>query len=198
MKNEHDGLSSDDGLSSVDVVAGDKIASCSTRARRASSKRKRVKRPIGDAAKEPKKRKTMGKKDSKTYTADTILEDYDAESEYGVALRAMSPADLKLAVEKLNKSAAKGIKGTVKEKLLTSKYANTCVEKLKSHLVAQRVAQNDMFRKAAPAKFVHLGNAAAVSVGYWVEVNGDRSPGWNSEGGIAMVIASSQICAEVK
>jgi hypothetical protein len=31
-----------------------------------------------------------------------------------------------------------------------------------------------------------------VSVGDWVEVDGDRSPGWNSEGGIAVVIASSQ------
>ena len=182
-ENELDGLSSDDGLSSVNV---------------ASSKRKRVKRGSGDASKEPKKRKTLGKMEPKTYTTDTILEDYAPESEYGMALREMSPAELKQAVEKLNKSAAKGIKGTVKEKLLTSKYANTCVEKLKAHLVAQRVAQNDMFRKAAPAKKIPLGNAAAVSVGDWVEVDGDRSPGWNSEGGIAMVIASSQICAEVK
>jgi hypothetical protein len=193
--NEHDGLSSDNGVSLDDVVGGEKITSRSKRVRRTSkvqsnespSKRKRVKRLHGDAEKEPKKRKTLKKKESKTYNAETILEAYNAESEYGVALRAMPPAELKMAVDKLNKSAAKGIKGTVKEKLLTSKIAITCVEKLNSHLVAQRVSENDMFRKAALAKFVRLGDSAAVSVDDWVEVDGDRSPGWNSEGGIAMV-----------
>ena len=61
-----------------------------------------------------------------------------------------------------------------------------------------RVADKDMFRKAAPVNSARMAGASAVSVGDWVEVDGDRSPGLNSEGGIAMVIASSNNCVEVK
>ncbi len=86
----------------------------------------------------------------------------------------------------------------MKAKVIATKYANICVDKLKEHLVSQRVAENDMFRKAAPVNSSRHVGAAAVSVGDWVEVDGDRSPGWNSEGGIAMVIASSINHADVK
>ena len=54
-ENELDGLSSDDGLSSVNV---------------ACSKRKRVKRASGDVSKEPKKRKTLGNKEKENICAD--------------------------------------------------------------------------------------------------------------------------------
>ena len=136
--------------------------------------------------------------DLKTYTQETVMVEFDGNSEYGVALRAMTDVELKAAVDKLNKSATNGIKGAVKAKVIASKYANICVEKLKEHLVSQRVAANDMFRKAAPVNSSRHVGASAVSVGDWVEVDGDRSPGWNSEGGIAMVIASSIIHADVK
>ena len=156
-----------------------------------------MKRVDGDAATVSKKRKTLKKMDSKTYTTETVMVEFDAESEYGVALRAMPDAELKLAVDKLNKSATNGIKGAVKAKLISSKYANICVDKLKEHLVSMRVADKDMFRKAAPVNSARMVGASAVSVGDFVEVDGDRSPGWNSEGGIAMVVASSNNCAEV-
>ena len=61
-----------------------------------------------------------------------------------------------------------------------------------------RVEDKDMFRKAAPVNSARMVGASAVSVGDWVEVDGDRSPGWNSEGGIAMVIATANSCADVK
>ncbi len=61
-----------------------------------------------------------------------------------------------------------------------------------------RVAEKDMFRKAAPVNSARLVSAAAVGVGDWVQVDADRSPDWNSEGGIAMVIASSENKADVK
>jgi hypothetical protein len=55
-----------------------------------------------------------------------------------------------------------------------------------------------MFKKAAPLNSARMVAASAVSVGNWVEVDADRSPGWNSEGGIAMVTASLNNVAEVK
>ncbi len=104
----------------------------------------------GVAVNAKKKRKVVKKMDAKTCTIESVMEEFDAESKYGVALRAMPEAELKLAVDKLNKSANKGIKGTVKAKAISSKYANICSEKSKDHLVSMRVDEKDMFRKAAP------------------------------------------------
>ncbi len=73
-----------------------------------------------------------------------------------------------------------------------------CKVKLKEHLVALRVDENDMFKKAAPVNSARMVAASAVSVGDWVEVDADRSPWWNSEGGIAMVTASLNNVSEVK
>jgi hypothetical protein len=84
----------------------------------------------------------------------------------------------------------------MKAKVMSSKYSALCMTKLKEHLVAMCVAEKDMFRK--PVNSARLVSAAAVGVGDWVQVDADRSPGWNSEVGIAMVIASSENKAEVK
>ncbi len=86
----------------------------------------------------------------------------------------------------------------MKAKVIASKYADICRDKLKENLLSQCVAEKDMFRKAAPVNSSHNVGASTVFVGDWVEVDGDRSPGWNSEGGIAMVIASSINHADVK
>jgi hypothetical protein len=149
----------------------------------------------------PKKRlrQPRGKKKKMdTYTMDSVMDEFDAESEFGKALCDMPDADRIVAVAKLNKDATDGIKGAVKAKVLASKYSTICIEKLKDHLAAMRVAENDMFRKSAPVHSARTMHASAVSVGDWVEVDADRSPGWNSEGGIAMVTASSNNKAEVK
>ena len=37
-----------------------------------------------------------------------------------------------------------------------------------------------------------------ISVGEWVEVNADRTPGFNSEGGIAVIINVQDDLADVK
>ncbi len=58
-----------------------------------------------------------------------------------------------------------------------------------------------MFRKATRLNKLsaRMVGASAVSVGDWIQViDADRSPGWNSEGGIAMVTASANDIAEVK
>ncbi len=89
------------------------------------------------------------------------------------------------AVEKLNKGATNGIKGVVKGKVLDNKYSTLCREKLAAHLKAIRVDVADVFRVATPVLSARHICAAKVSVGDFVEVDADRSPGWNSEGGIA-------------
>ncbi len=50
----------------------------------APATRKRVIIVDGDAATVSKKRKTLKKMDSKTYTTETVMVEFDAESEYGV------------------------------------------------------------------------------------------------------------------
>jgi hypothetical protein len=82
--------------------------------------------------------------------------------------------------------------------VISSKYSTLCKDKLKEHLLAMRVDENEMFRKAAPLNSARMVGASAVSVGAWVQVDADRSPGWNSEGGIVMVTASANNFAEVK
>ncbi len=145
-----------------------------------------------------KSRHPRGKKKMDTYTMDSVMEQYDAESEFGQALREMPDEERIIAVAKLNKGANDGVKGAVKSKLLASKFSTLCIEKLKATLIAGRVPVEDMFRKPEPVNRARTMHAAGVSVGDWVEVDSDRSPGWNSEGGIAMVIASANGTAEVK
>ena len=129
---------------------------------------------------------------------DSVMEQYDAESEFGKALRDMPDAERLVAVAKLNKGANDGVKVAVKSKLLASKFSTLYIEKLKATLIAGRVPVDDMFRKPEPVNRARTMHAAGVSVGDWVEVDADRSPGWNSEGGIAMVTASAHNQAEVK
>ena len=142
--------------------------------------------------------KLKKKMDQVTYTMEAAMTEFGADSEFGKALRDMPDADRIVAVAKLNKGATNGIKGAVKAKVLSSKYSSICMEKLKEHLVAMRVEEKDMFRKSAPVHNGRTMNSAGVSIGDWVQVDADRTPGWNSEGGIAMVTASSQNKAEVK
>ncbi len=86
----------------------------------------------------------------------------------------------------------------VKEKVLTTKYSSLCLDKLKEHLLATRVDAENMFREAPPRPTSRTIAAASVSVGDWVQVDADRSTGWNSEGGIAMVIAVHDSFSDVK
>ncbi len=155
--------------------------------------------PEGENKKPTKKlRQPRGKKKLDTYTMDSVMEQYDAESEFGKALRDMPDDERIIAVAKLNKGANDGVKVAVKSKLLASKFSTLYIEKLKATLIAARVPVDDMFRKPEPVNRARTMHAAGVSVGDWVEVDADRSPGWNSEGGIAMVIASANSTAEVK
>ena len=98
----------------------------------------------------------------------------------------------------LNRGATKGIKSVVKEKILTTKYATLCSDKLQAHLVADRVPVEDMFRKTETLTAVRSVAAALVHVGDWVQVDADRSVGFNSEGGIGVVIAVHENFSDIK
>ena len=102
------------------------------------------------------------------------------------------------AVDKLNKGATCGIKAAVKAKVLDTKYSTRCRDELVKHLKSLRVDVSTMFRAAPPICASRRGPAAAVSVGEFVEVDADRTPGWNSEGGVAMVIAVTNDFSDVK
>ena len=67
-----------------------------------------------------------------------------------------------------------------------------------AHLKSLRVDAATMFRVAAPTQSGKHLCATSVTVGDFVEVDADRSPGWNSEGGIAMVIAVVNHFSDVK
>jgi hypothetical protein len=55
-----------------------------------------------------------------------------------------------------------------------------------------------MFRTAPPTSKARTIAAAAVLVGDWVQVDGDRFPGWNSEGGIVMVVEVNSNFSNIK
>jgi hypothetical protein len=104
-----------------------------------------------------------------------------------------------LAVDKLNKGASNGIKEAVKAKVLDTKYSTLCRDKLVAHLKSLRVDVTAIFRAAPPISSVrHVSAASEVSVGDFFEVYADRTPGWKSEGGVAMVIAVANDFSDVK
>jgi hypothetical protein len=56
-----------------------------------------------------------------------------------------------------------------------------------------------MFRAAnTDIRNLQFLNPEFLSVGEWVEVDADRTPGWNSEGGIGVVVSVQDAFADVK
>jgi hypothetical protein len=101
-------------------------------------------------------------------------------------------------VVRLTKSAAKGTKDAMKSKTLNVMYKTLCSEKLRDYLIEHRAPPMSMFRTAAPRFNLHLREPTFLSVGEWVEVDADRTPGWNSEGGIAVITCVHDSFADVK
>jgi hypothetical protein len=60
------------------------------------------------------------------------------------------------------------------------------------------VAQVAMFHCPPAQQNVVLHDINFISVGEWVEVDADRTPGYNSEGGIAVIIHVHDNFADVK
>jgi hypothetical protein len=135
---------------------------------------------------------------AREYNVESVLLAWDDTTDYGISFRNMSIEEQQKEVINLNKGAAKGLKGMIKNKLLVVHFKSLVVDKLKEHLGLSRVLPSDMFH-AAPNK-VNLVTAdpSFISVGEWVEVDADRTPGYNSEGGIAVVISAHDALVDVK
>ena len=70
--------------------------------------------------------------------------------------------------------------------------------KMQAYLGESRMRLTSMFHVASTNMNVVLLNPSFISVGEWVEVDADRTPGYNSEGGIAVVIAVADALVDVK
>jgi hypothetical protein len=132
-----------------------------------------------------------------TYTVDGVLETWNDASDYGIRFRALSTAEQLSEVQVLNKGADKGMKGLMKMKLLATNYKSLLADKMREHLSGSIVPPIEMFQ-CVPKTTNVLLNPSFISVGEWVEVDADRRPGFNSEGGIAVVINVHDDFSDVK
>jgi hypothetical protein len=133
-----------------------------------------------------------------TYTIEGVLELWSEATEYGLSFRGMSMEEQKNEVAVLNKGATKGMKGIIKSKLLVTHYNTLVAAKLQLHISESRVTPAAMFHCSPKNIQLVSFNLKFLSVGEWVEVDADRTPGYNSEGGIAVIIGVQDDLADVK
>jgi hypothetical protein len=157
--------------------------------------RKRKQLEVAEAQKNLKRPKKVI---ASVHTIQSVLSTWSEETDYGVAFRGMGDKEQVAEVVRLNKSVAKGTKDAMKLKTLNVMYKTLCSEKLRDYLIEQRPPLTSMFRTAEPRCNPHLREPTYLSVGEWVEVDADRTPGWNSEGGIAVITCVHDSFADVK
>ena len=132
------------------------------------------------------------------HTITSLLEAYAPETEYGASIRSMNESDQVAEVLRLNKGVDKGTNLAIKSKLITAKYKELLSEKMRQYLIDSRQPVQSMFRANNAARSSRLLSPEFLSVGEWVEVDADRTPGWNSEGGIGVVVGVQDSLADVK
>ena len=132
------------------------------------------------------------------YSVSSILETWNATTEYGLSFRNMNEEEKEAEVKRLNTVALKGQKDTVKTKLLNIKYKALIAERMCTHLTDSRLPLTSIYHMVKNSKSAVMNNPNFLSVGEWVEVDADRTPGFNSEGGIAVIISVQDNCADVK
>jgi hypothetical protein len=133
-----------------------------------------------------------------TFSVESVLDSFKEPTEYGTAFRSMDVEAQKLEVVRLNKGAATGMKGAIRKQRIDVQFKSLVSEKLKAHLIANRTEQKNMFRTVTHPRTLQKLQLKFLSVGEWVEVDADRTPGWNSEGGIAVIVAVNDGLADVK
>ncbi len=142
-----------------------------------------------------------GQKDiaaSVKYTIEGVLAAWSMTTEYGLSFRGMTPDEQTAEVVVLNKGAVKGMKGIIKSKLLMSHYKTMVAEKLRAHIAECRIMPANMFHSSPKNLNLVTSNLKFLSLGKWIEVDADRSPGYNSEGGIAVIVSVHDDMADVK
>jgi hypothetical protein len=133
-----------------------------------------------------------------THTIESVLATWDETTDYGKSFRSMLETDQAKEVQHLNKGAAKGLKGMIKTTLLASNFKMMVADKLRDHIVQCRVSPSLMFHNTPKTNSKITTNLSFLSVGEWVEVDADRTPGFNSERGIAVIISVQDSLADVK
>ena len=123
---------------------------------------------------------------------------WDETTDYGISFRGMNDTDQQAEMQRLNKGTMKAQKDIVKNKVLIDKYKFMVAERMRAHLTASRSPMTSIFHVVLKSQPRVLANPNFISVGEWVEVDADRTPGFNSEGGIAVIIGVQDNCADVK
>jgi hypothetical protein len=133
-----------------------------------------------------------------TYTVNGVMTSWNDTTDYGMSFRKMTDEEQRAEVLRLNKGAEKQMKGIIKNKLIAVNCTTLVADKLREHLSAGRVAPATMFHATPKTISISLANPNFLSVGEWVEVDADRTPGYNSEGGIAVIMSVHDNFADVK
>jgi hypothetical protein len=162
-----------------------------------------VRSPMTNSKHGSKKLKTTKGTAKKTlslaYTIESIKLSWSEETEYGQSFRAMDADEQRAEVIlRLNKGVDKGMKSVIKTKLLDDNYKIIVSEKLQAHLSQCRASLPSMYHAAPTSRVAVMHDPTFLSVGEWVEVDADRSVGYNSEGGIAVIINVHDDLADVK
>ncbi len=127
-----------------------------------------------------------------------MLATWNEEDDYGKSFRAMKNEDQADEVKRLNMGTTKGLKGVIKKKLLDVNYKAVVTAKMQAYLGESRMPLTSMFHVPASTLTTVMLNLSFMSVGEWVEVDADRTPGYNSEGGVAVVVAVADALVDVK
>jgi hypothetical protein len=132
------------------------------------------------------------------HTVHSVLQTFKENTEYGKTFRGLKSEEQEAEVEALNKGAVKGLKVLVKHTLLDTQYKKLIEDKMRQHLNDSRTPQASMVHCVPKFATAITSDPKFLSVGEWVEVDSDRTPGYNSEGGIALIIAVHDDLADVK
>ncbi len=135
---------------------------------------------------------------SVAHTIQSVLDTWSDATDYGVSFRAMTPEERVEEIKTLNKGATKGMKDIIRKKVLGNNYKVMVAQKLRDHIIQTRAVPAEMFHCAPKSLTSVTANIKFLSVGEWVEVDADRTPGYNSEGGIAVIINVHDDLTDVK
>jgi hypothetical protein len=192
-----DGESSDD-MTSI-VKKGVSTKTNSSRKRKADASQLDAGTNIKNKTRKTKARLADKKQNPKMkHTTESVLESFSDETEYGQSFRCLDGGEQKKEVDRLNKGAVKGTREVIKCKMITQKYKQLVADKMRDFLIEQRPSISSMFCATPPSRPLALMPPTFISVGEWVEVDADRTPGWNSEGGVSVIIAVHDAIADVK
>ena len=146
----------------------------------------------------PKDKRKVNSNGKSTFTVDSVLESFKDTTEYGASFRSMASETQAMEVVRLNKGAATGMKGAIRKQRIDVQFKTLVAGRMKEFLIQNRTQPQNMFRTVAPPRLLQKLQLRFLSIGEWVEVDADRTPGWNSEGGIAVIINVNDGLADVK